>query len=201
MDSQSIIEWGGFAIIAALVFIETGFLIGLVVPGGETLLFTSGVLAGTDFFDTPVYIIIPVLILAAIAGDITGYFIGRKLGPRLKNKENTWYYNGKYLKKAESFYQEKGKTALILGRFVPVVRTMNPLLSGTGKIEFNKFIIYVVIGVVAYITSLVVAGYFLGTKMPWIKDYLKYILPALVLAIAVPVAWKFFKKDKQNDGE
>lgn len=194
ISNESIIEWGGFAIIIALVYIETGFLVGLVVPGGETLLFTAGLLAGTNTFELPIYVMIPILIIAAILGDITGYYIGNKLGKKLHEKDDTWYFKKRYLEKAEDFYEEKGVWALVLGRFLPVVRTLNPVLTGSGKMEFKRFILYVVIGVILYITSLMLLGYFIGNQIPWIKDYLKYILPAIVIIAIAPVVWKFYKE-------
>lgn len=194
MNGESLIEWGGFAIVIAMVYVETGFLIGLVVPGGETLLFTTGLLAATGVFNVSIWLIIPVLIAAAIVGDITGYFIGKKLGDKLHQKKDTWYFKQRYLKKAEDFYKEKGAWALILGRFLPIVRTMNPLLCGTGKVKFKTFIWAVVLGVVAYISSLVLAGYFIGKQFPELKNYLKYVLPALVIVVLIPVILKFRKE-------
>ncbi|QCK16622.1 DedA family protein [Mangrovivirga cuniculi] len=193
---------GGLAIVIALTYVETGFLIGLVVPGGETLIFTTGVLASTGVFDISVYWIIPILIVSACLGDMTGYLIGRKLGPRLYKMNDRWYFKKRYLRKAEEFYQDKGAMALILGRFVPVIRTMNPLLSGAGKIRTKYFFLYVIIGVTIYIVALVLLGYFLGGQFPSIQDYLGYILPGLVLLLIAPVVIKYYRsKKKKKDSE
>ena len=98
------------------------------------------------------------------------------------------------LKKAEDFYQKKGAWALILGRFLPVVRTMNPLICGTGKVRFTKFLGMVVIGVAAYISSLILLGYFIGNQIPWVEKYLEFILPAIVVIALAPVIVKFRKE-------
>lgn len=196
LNNQEIIEWGGLAAVTALVYIETGFLIGLVVPGGETLLFTTGLLAGTGVFSLPLIAIIGIVIVAAILGDFTGYYIGSRLGEKLHKKEETWYFKPRYLDQTEKFYKKYGASALIVGRFVPVVRTLNPLLSGTGKIAIKNFGIYVVAGVVIYTSSLVLLGYFLGNEFPWLKDHLAIILPALVLILISPLIIKLIKNKK-----
>lgn len=194
LNNQEIIEWGGLAAVTALVYIETGFLIGLVVPGGETLLFTTGLLAGTGFFSLPLVAIIGILVVAAILGDFTGFYIGRKLGDKLYKKEETWYFKKEYLDKTENFYRKHGAAALIFGRFVPVVRTLNPLLSGAGKINPGKFTISVIAGVILYTSSLVMLGYFLGNKFPWLRDNLGIVLPILVIILISPLIFKLIKK-------
>jgi len=195
LNNQEIIEWGGLAAVTALVYIETGFLIGLVVPGGETLLFTTGLLAGTGVFSLSLFAIIAILCIAAILGDFTGYYIGNKLGKKLYTKEETWYFKPEYLEKTERFYKKHGAATLIFGRFVPVVRTLNPLLSGAGKINTKKFSLYVSGGVLIYTTSLVLLGYFLGNEFPWLQDHLAIILPALVIILILPLVIKLLRKE------
>ncbi len=196
-DNENIIQWGGLGIIATLVFIETGFLVGLIVPGGETLLFTAGLLCGTNTLNTSVAVLIVCLIGAAIAGDITGYYVGKKLGKRLHHKKDSFIFKKAYLEQAENFYKKNGKSALILGRFVPVIRTFNPLISGTSGMPVGHFAGYAVAGCILYISSLVLAGYFLGQQFPESKQYIKYILPALVVLALIPVIRKFLKERKK----
>ncbi len=201
LDNQSIIKWGGFAIIIALVYVETAFLIGLVVPGGETLLFTAGLLSGTQFLQTDITLMIPVLVGAAFLGDLTGYYIGRKWGDGLYKKEDTWYFKKKYLTEAENFYKKHGKSALILGRFLPIIRTFNPVFSGTINMKLSGFLMYVIIGIILYVTSLLLAGYYLGQAIPGIEKYLKYLLPAIVILALIPVVRKFLKARKKKEEE
>ncbi|QHT71614.1 DedA family protein [Rhodocytophaga rosea] len=196
-DNESLIQWGGLALIAALVFIETGLLIGLIVPGGETLLFTAGLLCGTQTLNTSLFVLIICLIGAALAGDSTGYFIGRKLGKRLHHRKDSLIFKKRYLLQAEDFYKKNGKSALILGKFIPIIRTFNPLVSGTSRMEYHIFIMYALIACILYIGSLVTAGYFLGQQFPQIKDYIGYILPVLVILLLIPVIVKFVKERKK----
>lgn len=192
-NNQEIIEWGGLAVVIALVYIETGFLVGLVVPGGETLLFTTGLLAGTGFFSLPLIAIIAILIIAGILGDLTGFYIGKKLGEKLYEKKETWYFKQEYLETTSQFYKKHGAMALIFGRFVPVVRTLNPLLSGAGRLDKKKFFYNVVAGVIIYTSSLVSAGYFLGNQFPWLRSHLEFILPALVIILILPLVIKVIR--------
>lgn len=196
-DNESLIQWGGLALIAALVFIETGLLIGLIVPGGETLLFTAGLLCGTNTLNTSFIVVIICLIGAAIAGDSTGFFIGKKLGKKLHHKKDSFLFKKSYLEQGENFYKKHGKSALILGKFLPIIRTFNPLISGTSGMDYHKFIFYAIIACVLYIGSLVTAGYFLGRQFPEIKNYIGYLLPALVVVLLIPVIFKFMKERKK----
>lgn len=201
MDNQSLIQWGGFAIIIALVYIETALLVGLVVPGGETLLFTAGLLSGTNALEVGLEIMIPVLIVAAFLGDLTGYSIGRKWGDRIYDKEDTWYFKKKYLQQAEGFYLKHGKSALILGRFLPIIRTFNPLFSGTINMPAGTFVWLIFVGITLYISSIISLGYFLGRLVPGIDQYLKFILPAIVIIALLPVIRKFMKERKKHTDE
>lgn len=199
-SNENLIQAGGLGLIAALVFIETGLLIGLLVPGGETLLFTAGLLCGMQTLQLPVVLVIICLIGAAIAGDGTGFFIGSTIGERLHQKKDTFIFKQAYLRQAEDFYHTHGKSALILGRFLPIVRTFNPLISGTGKLPFGQFMLYTVVGCVLYISSLILAGYFLGRTVPDIKNYIGYILPAIILLALFPVIRKFRQEKRRNKG-
>src|SRR5690606_15226777 len=112
VESSGLIEWGGFILIVAFVFAETGFLLGLIVPGGETLLFTAGLLGSTGTIEVDILVLVICIILAALAGDTSGFFIGKKFKDRLYNKEDTWYYKKKYLKLAEDYIVKHKRSAL-----------------------------------------------------------------------------------------
>ena len=186
------IEWGGTTLIAALVFIETGFLLGLVVPGGETLLFTAGLLTGVRTLSLPVLALIGVLVLAAIAGDLTGYFIGRKLGDRLHQLPDTFLFKRRYLDKSDLFYQKHPRQALLVGRFLPIVRTFNPLLAASSGMPLPRFLVLTAISCVAYVSSLVLAGYWLGQRFPQVGQYVEYIfLGVVILVISTLVVQRF----------
>lgn len=193
---EEMIRYGGLTLICLIVFVETGFLIGLVIPGGDSLLFTTGLLCATDVLKTDIYLLIPLLIVAGIAGDLLGYYIGQKMGPGLYKRRDSWLFKKKHLEKAEQFYREKGKTAIIAGKFVPVVRTFNPLLSGVSRLGLPVYLPITAIGTSLWICSLVLTGYFLGRRFPQIKEYIYFIIPAIIIISLIPLVIKYFRDKK-----
>lgn len=187
IENTSLIEWGGLFIIIAFVFAETGLLLGLIVPGGETLLFTAGLLVSTRTMQTDILTLLIGIILAAIAGDISGYYIGKKLKKGLHKKKDTWYFKQKYLKLAEDYIEKRKKSALIVGKFLPVIRPFTPVLTGTTDMKFTRFFSLSLVAILLYAGSFTLTGYFLGTQVPQIKDYLGYILPVSILIALIPV--------------
>lgn len=188
------LEWGGTTLIGALVFIETGFLLGLIVPGGETLLFTAGLLTGVRTLSLPVFALIGVLIVAAVADDLTGYWISRKLGDRLRNQPDTFLFKRRYLDQSNAFYQKHPKWALLIGRFLPIIRTFNPLLAASSGMPWPRFLLLTASGCVAYISVLVLAGYWLGQQFSQVGQYVEYIfLGVVVLVIGTLVIQRFRK--------
>jgi len=190
------LEWGGTTLIAALVFIETGFLLGLIVPGGETLLFTAGLLTGIRTLNLPVFALIGVLIVAAVAGDLTGYWIGRKLGNRLRYQPDTFLFKRRYLDQSDAFYRKHPKWALLVGRFLPIIRTFNPILAANSGMPWPRFLLLTATGCAAYISVLVLAGYWLGQQFPQVGQYVEYIfLGVVALVIGTIVVQRFRKTD------
>ncbi|MBC5773710.1 VTT domain-containing protein [Pontibacter sp. KCTC 32443] len=197
MDTTSIIEWGGFLIIAILIFAETGLLIGLVIPGGETLVFTAGLLVSTDSLGVSVAILLFSLILAGIVGDTSGYFIGKKFGRKLYDKEDTWYFKKKYLHMAADYFDKHRKAAIIFGKYLPIIRPFSPVISGTTNMKFSVFMFLTIVASILYMSTYVLAGYFLGTQFPIIKEYLGWIVPISIVVALIPV-FKQFRKAKSN---
>jgi membrane-associated protein len=190
------LEWGGTTLIAALVFIETGFLLGLIVPGGETLLFTAGLLTGVRTLHLPVFTLILVLIAAAVLGDLTGYLIGQRLGNRLRHQPDNFLFKRRYLEQSDAFYQKHPKRALLLGRFLPIIRTFNPLLAASSGMPWPRFLLLTASSCVAYISVLVLAGYWLGQQFPQVGQYVEYIfLGVVALVIGTLVVQRFRDPD------
>jgi membrane-associated protein len=187
IETSGLIEWGGFLIIVAFVFAETGLLLGLVVPGGETLLFTAGLLVSTRTLHVDIVTLMIAIILAAIAGDICGFFIGKKFKKRIYEKEDTWYFKKKYLIMAEEYIIKHKKSALIFGKFLPVIRPFSPVITGTTAMPFRAFISMSGVAVILYVSAFTLTGYLLGSQFPWIKDYLGFILPVSIMIALVPV--------------
>ena len=192
---NEIIQWGGFLIIIFLVFAETGLLLGLVLPGGETLVFTAGLLVSTGTLNTSLLILLMSLIMAGIAGDACGYWIGRKIGRKLYSKKDTWYFKKRFLHGAESYLQKHRKGALFFGKFLPVVRPFVPMISGTTRMSFHYFLPVTALACVVYIGSFAILGYFLGTQFPVIREYIGWIVPVSIL-ITVFIAFRQIKKLK-----
>jgi membrane-associated protein len=185
LDFKWIVEQYGTAIYIVLfivIFIETGLVVMPFLPG-DSLLFTAGLFAASG--DLSLVILLSSLIIAAILGDNINYWIGRKVGLSVFN----WKIKGRqlvkesYLEKTEVFFEKRGVAAIIMARFVPIVRTFTPFAAGVGKMNYKKFFLYDVIGGVLWISSMTLAGYFLG-EIPWIKENFEKVI-FLIIGISV----------------
>jgi membrane-associated protein len=183
--------WGLEWILPVLMFIifaETGLMIGFFLPGDSLLFFTGLLCASTDEsirIDTNIWLMLGALIFAAIAGDQVGYLTGRKFGSALYNMRDRWYFKKKYIEKTQAFYDRHGGKTIILGRFVPIVRTFAPIVAGVVKLDYKKFVPYNIIGGITWITSMLLAGYFLGRFID--KGYIKYVTLGIILVSLIPI--------------
>src|ERR1700743_1947791 len=172
-DAQSILSKGGFCLLLIVVFAETGLFFGFFLPG-DYLLFMAGLLCASGMFEVNIFVLIVSLIIAGILGNYAGYFFGRRTGPLLFNKHESFFFKKRHVVMAEQFYVKYGGMALILGRFFPIIRTFAPIFAGVVKIDIKKFTLYNIIGSVAWVVTLCLTGYFLGRKYPEITHYLDY---------------------------
>lgn len=186
LNPEALIKYGGFALLIVIIFAETGVFFGFFLPG-DSLLFVAGLLSDTEYLDVHVSTMIPVLIVAAVAGSTTGYFTGRWAGNYLKNRKENFFFKKRYLDMTHDFYERHGMMAFILGRFLPIIRTFVTILAGTVNINFTKFFIFNVVGAALWITTMVLAGHFLGNMIPDLADYLEIIVVGMILISAVPV--------------
>lgn len=177
LDVTHLIENGGLLLIGAIIFAESGLLVGFFLPG-DTLLFTAGFFAAQG--KIPLLWLLLVVILTAIAGYEAGYRIGKKFGKRLFNKKDGLLFRQEYLEKSEIFYEKHGGKTVMLSRFVPVVRTFAPIVAGIGNMEKTRFTIFNIGGAVVWGGSIVLLGNWLGSKVPNID---KYLLPVVGLAM------------------
>jgi membrane-associated protein len=182
-DLENIIRTVGYFGVWGIVFAETGLFFGVFLPG-DSLLFTAGVLANQGYFNIVVLAI--GCFIAAVAGDATGYYIGDRMGRRLFTKPESRIFKPAYLLKAQLFFEKHGGKAIILGRFMPVVRTMVPMVAGAGTMPYRKFFTYNVIGAFLWGACITLAGYFLSDLIGDSID--KYLLPVIVLIVLVSVA-------------
>jgi membrane-associated protein len=212
LNPQFYIEHGGLWMILFIVFAETGLFAGFFLPG-DALLFVTGIFSdrivsaalfptGSDFVDLG---LLWVMISAAgILGNFVGYWFGRKSGPFLFERKDSFLFKKKYLIQAHEFYERNGGVALVLGRFVPFVRTFSPIVAGIVLMDWKKFIFYNVTGSILWVGSMLVAGHFLQTFVLRefnfdLKEHLEVIVIGIIAVTTIPVLWKVFvpKKSKK----
>lgn len=203
IDPDWINTHGGLWLIAFIIFAETGLFIGFFLPG-DSLVFITGMLIATakenptPFESHGVNLVfwIIILSLSAIIGNIVGYWFGKKSGPLIFERKETWLFKRKHLENAKDFYETKGGGAIIFARFLPIVRTFAPIIAGVVKMEYKKFLLYNILGGLAWIVSLTTLGFVLGENV-WIRKHLEWIILILVVITTAPVLYKMiFPKKK-----
>jgi membrane-associated protein len=198
-NADWITQHGGLYLVALIVFAETGLFVGFFLPG-DSLLFVTGLIIAQSAspFDTaalnlPYWIVL--ITLAGIIGNLVGYWFGKKTGPILFERKDTWLFKRKHLIQAKEFYEKKGGSAIILARFIPIVRTFAPIVAGVVHMERKKFLLYNIVGSFAWVISMTITGYCLGEN-EWVKGNLEKIVIGLILVTTLPVLYKmiFAKK-------
>jgi membrane-associated protein len=205
---QQFIEWiinnGGLYFLLLVIFAETGLFVGFFLPG-DSLLFAAGIYISdlaTEFFNMHYSVIIVLVIIASVLGNIVGYWFGRKAGPLLYERKETWLFRRKHLVRATDFYHEYGKATIFLAKFLPIIRTFAPIVAGIVKMHRPTFIFYNIVGSVAWVTSMMLGGHFLQS---WVlkrfdfslKDHIEAITIGIILITTLPVLYKlFFAKKK-----
>ena len=196
LDPNTIVTNFGLLGIALILFAECGLLVGFFLPG-DTLLFAAGVLVKKGTFDQPLWLVIAIEMGAAIAGNMVGYEIGRRGGPAVFNKPDSRLFKPEYVERTQAFFDRYGPLAIVLGRFVPVVRTFITVMAGAGRMNFRTYAIYTVIGGVLWTASVTMLGYFLG-NVAFIADNIELLLLGGVLVSVVPVGLGFFRHSRSS---
>lgn len=178
-----LVQWAGIFGLAAIVFSETGLLVGFFLPG-DSLLVTAGLFAARGYLD--IYWLVPTLTIAAICGNTLGYTIGRVTGPRIFNRENSLFFNKKHAMRASRFYAEYGRWTIVLAQFMPILRTFSPVIAGVAGMRFREFITYNVLGAFAWIWSMLGTGYFLGTYVPNIEKNIGIVIAVVIFLSILP---------------
>ncbi len=186
-DPVHLIQYGGIILLQVIIYLETGFFLGLVLPGGDYLIFTAGLLCGTHYLDVPLLVLVSAMIAAAVLGDFTGYAKGKWLGTKLFDKADARIFKRSYLDKSKAFYEKYGIWAFITGRFLPVIRTIIPMLAGASGISLTRFSYLNVIGAVIWIGSLTPLGYYLGKAYPQLINYSIYLLLGFIVFASIPM--------------
>jgi membrane-associated protein len=179
----NIIKTVGYFGIFGIVFAESGILVGFFLPG-DSLLFTAGFLASQGFLN--IFLLNLIIFVAAVLGDNVGYTFGKKVGPKIFNKEESLFFHKDNLIKAEKFYEKYGSITIILARFIPFVRTFAPIVAGIGKMNYKTFVLYNIVGGFLWTTIVTWAGYFLGKLIPDVDKYLLPIILGIVVLSVLP---------------
>ncbi len=182
LDLKTLIQSIGYLGIFAIIFAESGLLIGFFLPG-DTLLFTAGFLASQDLLSLP--LLLGGCFIAAILGDSVGYAFGNKIGIKLFQKEDSKIFHKTNLVKTQAFYEKHGVKTIVLARFIPIIRTFAPIVAGIASMDYPRFLRYNILGAVLWAIGVTLMGYFLGTLIP---DVDKYLLPIIFLILVISVA-------------
>lgn len=183
-------------ILFLVIFCETGLVVAPFLPG-DSLLFAVGALSALDGSPVKLPVILPMLIIAAVAGDAVNYLIGKKIGPAVFNREDSRFLNKKHLMKTKEFYDRHGGKTIVIARFAPIIRTFAPFVAGIGQMEYKKFGLYNITGGIAWVTSFLCAGYFFG-NMPMVKRNFHIIIFAIIFISLLPTVIEIWRARTQR---
>lgn len=205
-DPDKLMNWitshGGLYLVMFIIFAETGLFVGFFLPG-DSLLFVTGIaIANTNppspFGNTVVNLLFWVVLISifGVLGNFVGYWFGKKSGHLLMKRKDSLLFKKKHLVQAHDFYEKKGGAAILLARFLPIVRTFAPIVGGMAEMDYKKFVKFNIIGCVAWVLSMTLAGFLLG-EIPWVKANLEKIVIGLIFVTTAPVLFKMFVRKKE----
>lgn len=182
LDSEKLIHTGGLILLLMIVFAETGLFFGFIFPG-DALLFTAGILCGTNDLKVNILLLIILLIVAAVTGNMVGFATGKYFGKRIYKKKDSFFFKQKHLETTRHFYNKYGGVSLIAGRFIWIVRTFVPILAGVIDMNFWKFNYYNIVGAIIWVGILVTGGFLIGRRIPAASHNLEYIIAGITLIV------------------
>jgi membrane-associated protein len=192
---DDLVRGGGYGVLAAIVFTETGLLVGFFLPG-DSLLITAGLVAAAGGLN--IWWLNVLLMAAAIVGDSVGYAIGLRLGPRLFTRERSLLFNPRHIKRTRAFYARHGAKTIVLARFVPIIRTFAPVVAGVGQMYYPRFLFYNVVGGVGWVSSMTGAGYVLGQMIPDIARHLPVVVAVVVILSVTPIILEIVRERRKR---
>ena len=192
--STVITGWYGYAMLAAIVFAETGLLVGFVLPG-DSLLFTIGVVAGAGQLN--IGLIMLVLFVACMLGDWSGYLIGRRTGPAIFNRPDSRFFKQEYLQRTNHFYEKHGGKTIIYAKFVPIIRTFAPFVAGVANMRYPRFLVFDIFGGAGWVFSMTILGYLLG-GIPLVRRHFEKFVLLVVFLSVVPLLWQIIRARSQR---
>lgn len=190
IDLIELIKTVGVLGVAAIVYTESGLLIGFFLPG-DSLLFTAGFLASQNIL--PLVPLLGLSFIAAVFGDNTGYAIGRRIGPTLFSKKNGRFLNPQHIERTRHYYGRYGAKTIVIARFIPIIRTIAPLMAGVGAMHYRTFVLYNLIGAFLWSTGVPLIGYFLGSAIPDVDRYLLPIVLGIIVVSLIPPAREYWR--------
>jgi membrane-associated protein len=182
-----------YAILFAIVFLETGLVVTPFLPG-DSLLFVAGTLAAAGNLN--VHLLAVLLSIAAIVGDSVNYAIGRYLGPRVFQFEDSRLFRRAYLEKTHAYFERHGGKTIVLARFIPIIRTYAPFVAGVGQMRYPRFLLFNISGAVVWVLSLTYAGYFFG-NLPWVKNNLTAIIVGIIVVSILPAIFEWWRERRR----
>ncbi|MBM3286141.1 MAG: DedA family protein [Candidatus Eisenbacteria bacterium] len=196
---EEIIQWGGLLIVIGIVYAETGLLVGFFLPG-DSLLVTAGIFAANGTLSLPGLLIL--VSLAAIAGDATGYQIGKRAGGSLYSRSDSRFFKREHLMRAHAFYEKHGGKTIVIARFVPIIRTFAPTVAGAAGMGYRKFATYNIAGGIGWVFSMVLLGFFLGRSIPNLEKNLHIVVGIVVFLSILPaiIEWIRAKRRPPSSG-
>ncbi len=189
-DIPSLIAFGGYFILFAIIFAETGLMVGFFLPG-DSLIVIAGLFAAKG--DLNVFYLIILLSIAAITGDSLGYLIGKKAGHALFHKRESKFFRRKHLIATQHFYERHGGKTIFIARFVPIIRTFAPVVAGIAEMDYRKFLSYNIFGGIFWVTSMALIGYFLGSVVPNIEENIHYVAIIIIILSIIPIIYEYLK--------
>ncbi len=194
MNLIDLISLVGYVGVTGIIFAETGLFLGFFLPG-DSLLFIAGFLAGQGLFSLP--LLIALLWIAAILGNITGYYFGKHVGPRLFSREDSLIFKKAHALRAQAFYEKYGAKTLFLARFMPIVRTFAPIVAGVAQMKFRDFLVYSVAGATVWVGGLTILGYYLGA-MTFVREHLEAMILLIIFISILPGITEYLRERRKN---
>lgn len=196
-DLRTFIEQIGYIGVYAIIFAESGLLIGFFLPG-DSLLFTAGFLASPAVNLFNIWTMLIGAWIAAVVGDNVGYYFGSKVGKKLFRREDSLLFHKDHLIRAQEFYEKNGGKAIVIARFIPIVRTFAPIVAGIGEMEYKTFMFFNFLGGTLWVFGVGLAGFFLGSLIPDVDKYLLPIILLIIIASVAPPVWHLYKENKES---
>ncbi|MGK2954205.1 MAG: DedA family protein [Solirubrobacterales bacterium] len=197
LDPESLIEKFSLIGLLVIVFMESGLMVGFFLPG-DSLLFTAGLLSSTTDLLPSIWVLLILIPIAAIAGDQSGYWIGRRFGTPLFNRPDSRFFKREFVDQTSAFFEKHGPRAIILARFVPIVRAFVPVMAGTSHMNYRTFLTYDIVGGILWGAGVTTLGYFLG-QIDFVEKYIEFILIGVVIVSVAPVVWELNKARKSAE--